>query len=567
MREGSFAERKNIKRNAENDVFLQNQLKLIKAEGDEFLKQSIKSLSYSDFKTFYVTGSRKEYENEYFCHRKRLDAFAVLAAVYDDNNAYIEGLQNAVWAIADEFTWALPAHIAKDTEIADCKTQIDLFAAETAFTLAEILHMFRERLEPMVIKRIEFEVRNRVTEPYLNRRQNSWDALENNWAAVCAGSVGSAFLYLANDNEIQAVLPRIKETLSCYLRGFGDDGACVEGINYWIYGFGYFTYFAQLLYQYNGENLFDSEKVHNIAAFWQKIRLCKNKAVSFSDCGDLFINRSGLAHFLHKTYNDIAVPDDSASLDFNGDHCYRFAHIIRDFAWREPSLGKDEKSREGFEYLKDAAWYINKTKSYDFAAKAGHNGESHNHNDIGAFLINVSGKSIITDPGRGEYTADYFGEKRYEYFAPSALAHSVPIIDGEVQKSGKEHFGIIQKADNNRLVIDFEKAYDDENLKKLTREFEFSDDVITMRDRICFMDSPKNVTEHFVMNEKPELCEFGLTVKGMDIIYDTEKVKCTISKKTFSADYNNQKTVYTIDLNFTELNCENEFMIVFKVND
>ena len=52
--------------------------------------------------------------------------------------------------------------------------------------------------------------------------------IQNNWSAVCAGSVGSAFLYFGTDEEIKTVLPRIKETLEYYLKGFGDDGACVE---------------------------------------------------------------------------------------------------------------------------------------------------------------------------------------------------------------------------------------------------------------------------------------------------------------------------------------------------
>lgn len=80
-------------------------------------------------------------------------------------------------------------------------------------------------------------------------------------------------LYLGTDEEIKTVLPRIKETLEYYLKGFGDDGACVEGINYWAYGFGYFTYFAQLLYQYSDgkDNLFDN--VENIALFPQNYGL------------------------------------------------------------------------------------------------------------------------------------------------------------------------------------------------------------------------------------------------------------------------------------------------------
>lgn len=155
--------------------------------------------------------------------------------------------------------------------IGNCITAIDLFASETAFALAEISHILSDKLDKTIVERIKYEVYRRVLKPYLSGRKNSWDCLENNWSAVCAGSVGSAFLYFGTDEEIQTVLPRIKETLEYYLKGFGDDGACVEGINYWAYGFGYFTYFAQLLYQYSDgkDNLFDIKKVENIAVFPQ----------------------------------------------------------------------------------------------------------------------------------------------------------------------------------------------------------------------------------------------------------------------------------------------------------
>ena len=56
------------------------------------------------------------------------------------------------------------------------------------------------------------------------------------------------------------------------------------------------------------------------------------------------------------------------------------------------------ESENGFDYFKNAGWYIKRTSNYEFAAKAGDNKESHNHNDIGVFLLNVGGDKIVTDP-------------------------------------------------------------------------------------------------------------------------------------------------------------------------
>lgn len=546
-----FEEVKKISNNIKRDEFLQKQLAEVKAAGDEIMGTPIASLPLSDFKIFYKTGSRQEYEKKYFEHRKRLNTYALLAYLY--GGEYISALEDIIWAVLDEFTWALPAHISRDENVFESITHIDLFASETGFALSEILYMTEDLLDPEVSERIRYEVRRRIIEPYLSGRNNTWDTIENNWAAVCAGSVGSAFLYLAEDNEIKAAMPRLMKTMSCYLDGFGNDGACVEGINYWSYGFGYFVFFAELLRRYGGPDLFKDEKVKNIALFQQKIRLKGNKTAPFSDSEGDFHHSSGLSHFLKKKYDELIIPDDGCALGAYGDDCHRYAHFIREFAWRDISLPTDANDERGYEYFRDAAWYINKTEKYDFAAKAGNNDESHNHNDVGCFIINIGGKNIVTDPGRGEYTADYFSDKRYTYFAPSSLAHSVPIINGNLQKAGIEHFGTIKEADDKHVIIDFEQAYGDDELLVLERKFDFSENSISMNDRMSFKDAPKSVTEHFITEIKPEGGDGIVIIGGSKLIYDAQMFGCSMSEKTFETG-RGKKTVYIIDLELLDLN-------------
>ena len=558
MKEKLFTEWKSIPENVRRDGYLQERLESMKQIAEEYQKSGMKHLSYSIFKIYYETGSRKEYEHEYFGHRRILNALAILSIVYEDNDEYIKLLEDVLWGILDEFTWALPAHIPAGTPIEGCVKWIDLFAAETAFSLAEILHMLGDRLDSMVKERIEYEVRRRTLEPYLKGIKNpkdtlnnrGWDTATNNWAAVCAGSVGAAFLYLADDDEIKTALPKLKSTMSCYLDGFGDDGACVEGINYWIYGFGYFTFFAQLLYQYTDgkENYFDNEKVKKIALFQQKMRFKNNRTVTFSDCVDGFKHRRGLSHFLADKYDGMIIPDDGCATKVENDSCHRFAQAIRDFAWRTTKTVSEDADSDTFDYFENAAWYIKKTGLYEFAAKAGNNNESHNHNDIGSFLMNVQGESIITDPGRGEYTAEYFGRGRYNYFAPSALAHSIPIINGELQKDGEDYTGEIIQADNESLVIDFEKSFDNANLKKLRRKFIFRENGILLSDEFKFDTAPEGVTEHFIVSKKPSVYNDAIIIGNTLMKYNENALECKISEKTYSSGYNQNKTVYIIDL-------------------
>ena len=105
-----FTENKNIKENVKNDIFLKQQVERIKSDSEKFANKDIAALTYTSFKKFYVTGSRKEYEYEYFLHRRRLNDFAILNILYDDEKYHL-CLQDIIWSILDEFTWALPAHI------------------------------------------------------------------------------------------------------------------------------------------------------------------------------------------------------------------------------------------------------------------------------------------------------------------------------------------------------------------------------------------------------------------------------------------------------------------------
>ena len=71
-----------------------------------------------------------------------------------------------------------------------------------------------ERLSLIVRDRVEQEVRRRIIRPYTER---NLEFHKDNWSAVCAGSVGVATMY-------------------------------------WGYGFGYCTYYAEMLRTFSGEH-------------------------------------------------------------------------------------------------------------------------------------------------------------------------------------------------------------------------------------------------------------------------------------------------------------------------
>jgi hypothetical protein len=72
------------------------------------------------------------------------------------------------------------------------------------------------------------------------------------------------------------------------------------------------------------------------------------------------------------------------------------------------------------------------------AAKGGHNGEHHNHNDVGSFVVASDGVPVIVDAGRPTYTAATFGPHRYDIWTMQSSWHNVPEVGGHAQFAGAE---------------------------------------------------------------------------------------------------------------------------------
>src|SRR5665811_67811 len=54
------------------------------------------------------------------------------------------------------------------------------------------------------------------------------------------------------------------------------------------------------------------------------------------------------------------------------------------------------------------------TAGFYFSAKGGSNGEGHNHNDVGSFMLYFNGDPVMIDVGVGTYTSKTFSPQRYD---------------------------------------------------------------------------------------------------------------------------------------------------------
>ncbi len=474
-------------------------------------------LPFSLFHLFETTGERVPFENVYFDRRRRLLGLALTTAI-DDTDAYLPALGDLIWELCNEYTWSLPAHLPVGIETVKTyrvppEQVVDLFAAHTAHALAEVSNLLGERLEPWLHYRIRAEIERRIFQPVFYTPQHfEWESLAMNWAAVCGGCIGMAALILENDRErLVGMIDRIIRAMESFLEGFGADGGCPEGIDYWVYGFGFYTYFADMLYTFtDGQlDLFRTEHVRRIAAFPHVVSLGDNRFINYSDASEHAAIHPGLGCYLTQRQQQF-IPDLHPP-DFHGDPIYRWGNPTRDLLWFDATL-PDNIVRYASFYLHDLSWVVDRRRVKEvmvaFSAKGGHNDEPHNHNDLGHFILHIGGESLLADLGAGVYTRQYFRDQRYDFLHTGSQGHSVPLINGQTQSAGSSHAAAVMqyesRSDGLVFALDLTRAYSVENLDSFVRSFDWSVDVgrgiahLHLTDTFCFTALPAAVEECFI---------------------------------------------------------------------
>ena len=495
------------------------------------------------------TGNRNKFESVYKEKRVQMTLYALMLLLYPDNNCYKEGLEEVVCDICNEYSWALPAHRAPI--YFNERDGIDLYAAETGLYLAEIKAMFSDKLHPYVIERITNELKWRIIENFKNN--TFWfETLKSNWASVCGGSVGAVFLY-ENPEEHNKVFKRIEKCMQNYIDGFSDDGATSEGGVYWRYGFSFYVLYADLLRRYTcgRVNYFDMDKVKKIAGFFNSICLDNKNLVCFSDSSIQLVYQPFITCFLNREYGIELPPLEGEEMEYT-----EFSCSVRSCIYYNPRQ-KSDKLLPMKKHYDKVQWYIERKDKYSFAAKAGHNAEEHNHNDIGSFIITHNENVIFTDLGRPEYTLTSSNLDSYEKILnKSSLGHSVPIVNGIAQKYGKEYRGDLT-VNGDEINIDFSEAYPID-INKLTRSFKLFDDSIIMIDSF---DSNLDVTERFVTEIEPQINAGSIIIGGVKMIF-SEKYKVSCKYEDVSSRFGEtMRRVYLID--FENFDSEFEIKIEF----
>lgn len=455
-------------------------------EGEKLLEKEWPILPAIRYMDFVNNGDRTRYQTVYFERRSDI-AILFMAECTENKGRFIEQLINGIWAICEESSWVVPAHNShinngiRDAlpDFNEAYPYIDLFSAETGSLLAWIYYFMKDRFDtysPSINQRIVWELNKRIITPYIERTDFWWmgfgDKEVNNWNPWINSNCLPVVLLTEND-PARAVcfLEKCIDSMEQFLDVYGEEGGCNEGPGYWNAAGASLFDCLEMLYEITEEkmNLYHEEKIKNIGRYIYKVHIAEDKFVNFADGNSRLKIATDLIFRYGKRIGDDFLMSlgqgRESGIHENGWHMHR--HL--------KSLWKEKEDKGPGLYARDswiadiqvmAAREYPSPKGLFLAAKGGHNDESHNHNDIGHFIVYANGNPIIIDVGVGTYTAKTFSENRYDIWTMQSGYHNLPTVNGYSQKDGKRYratqVGYHMKDDEASLALDIKEAYPEE---------------------------------------------------------------------------------------------------------
>lgn len=420
----------------------------------------------SVFMEYIRNGNRSRYQSISFGRRTKL-AELVLGECMDGKGRFLDDIMNGIWTICEETYWGVPAHVGaqkRGSGLPDVtEPTVDLFAAETAMLLAWADYLVGEQLDtisPLIRERIRYEVDRRIISVNLERDDFWWMGFEggmvNNWNPWICSNWLTAVLILEEDDERRILsIHKILRCLDNFLNPYPRDGGCDEGPGYWSRAGGSLYDCLELLQSASdGQiDIFDRPLIKEIGKYITRVYISHPYFINFADAAARINASASLIFRYGKSIGDKDMMGFGAFLaekqNLGQDYTrgsfgtlgralpmlFQLEELLdaepqepldRDF-WLPELQVMAARSSEG------------SNKGFYLAAKGGHNAESHNHNDVGNFIVYADGYPAIIDVGVETYTAKTFSDKRYEIWTMQSAFHNLPTINGIVQKNGREY--------------------------------------------------------------------------------------------------------------------------------
>jgi hypothetical protein len=269
-------------------------------------------------------------------------------------------------------------------------------------------------------------------------------------------------------------------------------------------------------------NIYWQEKIKNIAAYIYKVHIGGRYYVNFADASPRVSVPAALLTRAGRDVGDTELVNFAGWLMNNGyagrqyecvdSKIYRILKNITEHEQNTALKGHITAPAgnwfDGIQVMtaRDAA---GSHGGFFVAAKGGNNAESHNHNDIGSFILYKDSVPVIIDAGVETYTKKTFSSQRYEIWTMQSCYHNLPRINGADQMSGREaRADCVHYTDDGaaaELSMELKAAYPAEaRINTYRRQFVFERGKgLTLTDKYELADCTEPIVMNLLCGEEP----------------------------------------------------------------
>ncbi|MDR2955477.1 MAG: heparinase II/III-family protein [Prevotella sp.] len=533
-----------------DDFTAENKQNLIN-DGEKYLEYEWKVVRATDYLAFTRTGDRTVMESRYGANNKALAAL-FMAEMAEGKGRFIDQLINGVYHMCEMTSWSLSAHVgvqkAKGSLPDHKQNIIDLLVGDMGATLSWMHYFLNkefDKVSPLISKRLYDEIEARVFEPYLDESTPFWwmglnvtekSGMVNNWNIWCNANVLQSFLLIDKNKErMRKAVERTILSADKFINYVKTDGACEEGPAYWGHAAGKLCDYLELLSNATGGkiSIFDEPMIRNMGEYISRSYVGDDWVVNFADAGAKMRPDSRLVYRYGKLVNSDEMMQFAAYLN-KGSKISASRDTYRTLY--DLAIVKELTSLSGTHKLPTYTWYPETefcymtTDNVFFAAKGGHNDESHNHNDIGTFSLYVDNVPVFIDAGVGTYMRQTFSSERYTLWYMQSNYHNLPVINGVAQKNGRKYKAKDARFDSKKRVfsLDISGAYPSDAIQKWIRSYKLGSNSLDIEDSFGITSPDQPNVIHFMT-----WGDADASVKGI--------VTITVNGKTVSLKYDPKK--------------------------
>ena len=514
------------------------------ARAEKLIGKEYPIILATDYMAFSRNGNRTDASTKTFPKRADLISLAN-AEIVENKGRFMDSICNLLWMIMEESTWVVNAHNRTGQPLsAEYDTFVeglDLFSAGTGATLAFVYYTLKDKLDaitPLFCQRILMLLRRRVIMPFINAKNttcNGWKGTRerhpNNWCPWITSNVLWITSVVETDLAVrEATVTCALEYLDNFIAGYAPDGGCDEGPGYWsAAGAAYMDSLEIIIDMTAGRiNIFKEPLITKVVEYIAKVYVGGGYSLNFADGAPqptyrremLWTYANDVGSEMLRKYALSKTPWPATG---DSNHTYRGYKFLC-----TPALEEGESSAPLKVYFPDLQ--VAATRESEIAEqglylaiKGGHNGESHNHNDLGSIIVYSDGKPLFIDAGSGTYTKKTFSPDRYTIWTMNSNYHNTLNFGDTVQVKGKDYHAEIKEycEESGKLTLDLISAYPEKaGIVSYERSAVLENGVITLTD--CYeLNEPKPAYFSLMTLCEPESVGNGqFVINGRTVSFD-----------------------------------------------